>query len=88
MKQLFIILAVVGLVACQQDKPEIHIMGTQFDFAQDEGVDDSLVYGEYEPDIDSVDVFGPDMPGEIDPIDTLQNVGELLDYLETIPINE
>ena len=85
MKQIFLTLAVVGLVACQQDKPEVHIMGTQFDFTQPEGVDDSLVYGEYEP-VDSTDMFGPDLPGEKDnPIDSLQNVSELLDYLETIP---
>jgi|DEB0MinimDraft_10_1074344.scaffolds.fasta_scaffold32713_2 hypothetical protein len=68
MKQIFLTLTVVGLVACQQDKPEIHIMGPQFDFTQDEGVSDSLVMGEIEPNIDS-----------------LEHVGELLDYLETIP---
>jgi len=68
MKQIFLTLAIVGLVACHNE-PEVHIMGTQFDFAQPEGVDDSLVYGEYEPN----------------PIDTLQNVSDLLFYLEGIP---
>ena len=71
MKQIFLTLVVVGLVACNQDecyeKP-IVIGGEQFDFTQDEGVSDSLVIGEIEPNIDS-----------------LETVGELLDYLETIP---
>ena len=56
MKQIFLTLAVVGLVACQQSEPEIHIMGTQIDFTQDTIT-----------------------------VDSLQNVGELLDYLESIP---
>jgi len=55
MKQIFLTLAVVGLVACHNE-PEVHIMGTQFDFTQDTVA-----------------------------VDSLQNVGELLDYLETIP---
>jgi len=84
MKQIFFITAIAGLMSCGSE-PEVHIMGTQFDFTQDEGVDDSIVYGEYEP-VDSTDIFGPNLPGEKDnPIDSLQNVGELLDYLETIP---
>lgn len=71
MKQVFLILAVAGLAACNQDEcceQPIVIQGEQFDFTQDEGVSDSLVIGEIEPNIDS-----------------LENVGELLDYLETIP---
>ena len=56
MKQVFLTLAVVGLVACHNE-PEVHIMGVQHDFTQQ----DTVV------------------------IDSLQNVGELLDYLETIP---
>ena len=70
MKKVFIITAFAGLMSCSESKPEIIIMtpDIDFDFAQDEGVSDSLVYGEIEPNIDS-----------------LENVGELLDYLETIP---
>ena len=88
MKQIFLTLIIAGLVACNQDecceKPII-IKGEQFDFTQPEGVDDSLVFNEYEH-TDSTDMFGPDLPGEMDNlIDSLQNVGELLDYLETIP---
>lgn len=90
MKQIFLILAVVGLVACNQDECcEKHIPvilgGVQFYFPQDGGVIDSLMFNEYEH-TDSVVIFGPDLPGEMDnPIDSLQNVRELLDYLETIP---
>jgi len=71
MKQIFLTLAVVGLTACSQDEcceQPIIIGGEQFDFTQDEGVSDSLVISEVEPNIDS-----------------LETVGELLDYLETIP---
>ena len=81
MKKVFIIAAFAGLMACSEDKPEIIIMGTQFDFTQDEGVNDLLVYGEWEP-VDSTDMFGPFLPGEID---SLKTVNELLDYLETVP---
>ena len=56
MKKVFIIAAFAGLMSCGQDdcceKP-IVIKGEQFDFTQDEGVSDSLVYGEWEP-IDSL----------------------------------
>jgi len=84
MKQAFLVLVAACLMACNNE-PEVYIMGTQFDFTQDEGVDDSLVYGEYEP-VDSTDIFGPFLPGEKDdPVDSLQNVNELLDYLETLP---
>ena len=83
MKKVFIIAAFAGLVSCGHDdcceKPII--VGEQFDFTQDEGVSDSLVYGEWEP-VDSTDMFGPFLPGEID---SLETVNELLDYLETIP---
>ena len=71
MKKVFIIAAFAGLMSCGHDdcceKP-IVIKGEQFDFTQDEGVSESLVIGEIEPNIDS-----------------LEHVGELLDYLETIP---
>ena len=56
MKKIFIIAAFAGLMSCGQDdcceKP-IVIKGEQFDFTQDDGVSDSLVYGEWEP-IDSL----------------------------------
>ena len=84
MKKVFLTLAVACLVSCGHDdcceKP-IVIKGEQFDFTQDEGVSDSLVYGEWEP-VDSTDMFGPFLPGEID---SLETVNELLNYLETIP---
>ena len=84
MKKVFIIAAFAGLVSCSENKPEIIIMASNidFDFAQDEGVNDSLVYGEWEP-VDSTDMFGPFLPGEID---SLETVNELLDYLETVPV--
>ena len=71
MKQVFLTLAVACLVSCGHDDccEQPIIVGPQFDFTQDEGVSDSLVYGEIEPNIDS-----------------LENVGELLNYLETIPL--
>ena len=75
MKQVFFTLALVGLAACGNDhegcdhKHDIVIKGRQFDFTQDEGVSDSLVIGEIEPNIDS-----------------LTTVSELLDHLETIPV--
>ena len=68
MKQLFFITAIAGLMSCGSEPAEPIILGGQFDFTQDEGVSDSLVIGEIEPNIDS-----------------LETVGELLDYLETIP---
>ena len=75
MKKLFSIMAVIGLTACQQNQKEIKIMGCCNTADQ---VDAHPT--------DSTDMFGPYPPGEKDdPIDTLQNVGELLDYLETIP---
>ena len=83
MKQIFLTLAVVGLVACQQDKPEIRIMGTPFNFSQPEGTDDSLVYSEYE--FDQVDVHPTDSNGISTEIDSLKEVNELLEYLESIP---
>jgi len=52
MKKVFIIAAFAGLMSCNDESKPI-IMGTQFDFTQDEGVDDSLVYGDWEP-IDSL----------------------------------
>ena len=81
MKKVFIIAAFAGLMSCN-DEPKPIIVGTQFDFTQDEGVSDSLVYGEYEPD--QVDAHPTDPCGHLE-IDSLQNVNELLDYLETIP---
>ena len=56
MKKVFIIAAFAGLMSCGHDdcceKPII-VKGEQFDFTQDEGVSDLLVYGEWEP-IDSL----------------------------------
>ena len=83
MKKVFIIAAFAGLMSCNDESKPI-IMGTQFDFTQDEGVDDSIVYGEYEPS-DSTDIFGPFLPGEMD---SLTTVTELLEHLETLPSNE
>jgi len=80
MKKVFIIAAIAGLMSCN-DEPKPIIMGTQFDFTQDEGVSDSLVYGEYEP-VDSTNMFGPFLPGEMD---SLTTVSELLEHLETLP---
>ena len=72
MKQLFLTLAVVSLTACHQNEccEQSIIVSPQSDFTQDEGVNDST------------DMFGPFLPGEID---SLETVNELLDYLETIP---
>ena len=80
MKKVFTIAAIAGLMSCN-DEPKPIIMGTQFDFTQDEGVSDSLVYGEYEP-VDSTNMFGPFLPGEMD---SLTTVSELLEHLETLP---
>ena len=83
MKHIFLTLTVVGLIACGHDEcceHSIVIQGEQFNFA-----DDTQDQVDAHP-TDSTDMFGPYPPGEKDdPIDTLQNVGELLDYLETIP---
>lgn len=50
-----------------QDQVDSHPTDStgSFDFSQDEGVSDLLVYGEYEP-TDSTDMFGPFLPGEMD----------------------
>ena len=81
MKKVFIIAAIASLVSCNNE-PEPIIMGTQFDFTQDEGVDDSLVYGEYEPgEFVSDSVFIANQAY----IDSLTTVSELLDHLETLP---
>ena len=56
MKKLFIIMAVAGLAACQQNKHEIRVMGMPQD--------------------------ATDLPFEID---SIQNVGQLLDSLEAVP---
>jgi len=101
MKKVFIIAAFAGLMACNnepevrimgtqsdftQDQVDSHPTDStgRFDFSQEEGVSDSLVYGEWEP-IDSTDMFGPFLPGEMDVIDSLETVSELLDHLETLP---
>ena len=81
MKKVFTIAAFAGLMSCGHEEKSI-IVGEQFDFTQDEGVSDSLVYGEWEP-VDSTDMFGPFLPGEID---SLETVNGLLDYLETVPV--
>ena len=82
MKQVFLVLVAACLIACDND-PEIHIMGTQFDFT-----DDTQDQVDAHP-TDSTSVFGPFLPGEKDdPTDSLTTVSELLDYLETIPTNE
>jgi len=81
MKKVFIIVAVAGLMSCN-DEPQPIILGGQFDFTQDEGVSDSLVYGEYEPgEFVSDSVFIANQAY----IDSLTTVNELLDHLETLP---
>ena len=59
MKQVFFTLALIGLASCGQNEccdhnHDIVIKGRQFDFTQDDGVDDSLVIGEIEPNVDSL----------------------------------
>jgi hypothetical protein len=74
MKQVFVTLAMIGLVACQTED-KVHIMGIQHDFTQDEVTT-----------VDSTSIFGPFLPGEKDNlIDSLTTVNELLDHLETLP---
>ena len=65
MKQVFLTLAVVGLIACNSTEEQVVIQQC-CDTA------------------DQVDVHPTDSCGHLK-IDSLENVGELLDYLETIP---
>jgi len=65
MKNLFIITAVVGLMACNSTEEQVVIQQC-CDTA------------------DQVDSHPTDSCGHLE-IDSLQNVNELLDYLETIP---
>ena len=65
MKQIFLTLAVIGLVACNSTEEQVVIQPC-CDTA------------------DQVDVHPTDSCGHSE-IDSLQNVGELLDYLESIP---
>ena len=48
----FLIMTIVAFMfsGCGDDKPPIIVRDNGFDFSQDEGVSDSLVYNEWEPD--------------------------------------
>ncbi len=72
MKNLFIIVAVAGLMACNSAETENPIVIQQ---CCDTISSDT---------VDQVDAHPTDSCGHSE-IDSLQNVGELLDYLETIP---
>ena len=82
MKKVFIIAAFAGLMSCSEDKPEVIIQGTQIDFTQDQ-VDSHPT--------DSIGKFVSDSvylnnQVYIDSISQLESVNELLDYLETVPV--
>ena len=81
MKKVFTIAAIAGLMSCN-DEPQPIILGGQFDFTQDEGISDSLVYDEYEPgEFVSDSIFIANQAY----IDSLTTVNELLEHLETLP---
>lgn len=71
MKNLFIIAAFAGLMACNTNEPKIVIEGTQIDFTEDRFVSDSVFMNNQ---------------AYIDSISQLESVNELLDYLETVPV--
>ena len=75
MKKVFIIAVFAGLMSCSEDKPEVIIQGSQIDFTQDQ-VDCHFVS-------DSVYMNNQ---AYIDSISQLESVNELLDYLETVPV--
>lgn len=70
-----------------QDQVDAHPTDStgRFDFSQEEGVSDLLVYDEYEPGKFVSDSVFINNQAYIDSISQLESVNELLDYLETIP---